>query len=164
MRKILKILHTLGAVGTMGALATMVILFAMIPDPSEVLVHAWLRVAVGRVAEWLLLPSVAVVLVSGLLAMGANDRFHGAGWVWAKLLSGIIMFEGTLVAVLSPARRAADTAAAVLAGEADAAALQAIVTAEWASALVILGVSTFNVVFGVWRPRFSKPEPAAEAS
>jgi len=57
------------------------------------------------VPELILLPSIALALVRGLLAMAFNPAFHNAGWAWLKLISGVLVFEGTLVYVQAPMQR-----------------------------------------------------------
>jgi hypothetical protein len=156
MRKLLKFLHTMGAVGFTGALAAFLVLHASLPEPTELQRFATLRIAMGAVAQWLLLPSIALVLVSGLLSMAFNRAFHNAGWVWAKLAFGVLVFEGTLVYVQAPMQRAAKRAQQALDGSLDPAALGATLQAEWGSFWVILGVAILNIVLGVWRPRFSR--------
>ena len=99
MRKTLKFLHTVGAIGYAGAAAALLVLHAQLPDPEDLERFATLRMAMGAVAERILLPSIALVLVSGLLAMAFNRAFHNAGWVWLKLIFGVLVFEGTLVSV-----------------------------------------------------------------
>lgn len=156
MRKFLKILHTLGSIGFCGALAALLVIHASLPSPEDLERFATLRITMGTVARWMLLPSMALVVVSGLFAIAANPAFHSAGWVWIKLLSGILVFEGTLVSVQGPMERGARDARAGLAGELDAATLAAPLGAEWGSLWVVLMVGIANVVLGVWRPRWRR--------
>ena len=79
----------------------------------------------------------------------------------AKLALGIVVFEGTLIAVQGPAKREAALAAAALLGEVDPAQLGLTASAEWKSTLVVLGVAIANVVLGVYRPKFSRKPAAA---
>lgn len=155
MRKFLKFLHTLGGIGLTGALLVQILMLQHMPDSADLVAYATARGQMGLIAKWVLFPSLAVVLVSGLLSMAWTDAFHGAGWVWMKLALGVSVFEGTLVAVQGPARREAERAAQALAGEFDPALLGATASAEWKASLVILGVAIANVVLAVWRPRFS---------
>jgi hypothetical protein len=156
MRKLLKFLHTLGGIGLAGALLVQILMLQNMPDTSELVSYATARAQMGLVAQWVLFPSLALVLVSGLLSMAWTDAFHGAGWAWMKLALGVSVFEGTLIAVQGPARREAERAAQALAGEFDPALLGATAAAEWKSSLVILAVAIANVVLAVWRPRFSR--------
>ncbi|MFM7273983.1 MAG: hypothetical protein ACKO4A_09015, partial [Gammaproteobacteria bacterium] len=94
MRKILKILHTLGAIGFAGALAAQLALLAITPEPAATPDYALMREAIAAVGRWVLFPSMGAVVVSGLLAMAFNPVYHDAGWAWVKLLFGIIVFEG----------------------------------------------------------------------
>lgn len=161
IRKTLKFLHTLGAIGFTGAIGALIVLHALLPDPTELERFAALRGAMGAVARWLLLPSMGLVVVSGLLAMAASRAYQNAGWVWAKLLSGILVFEGTLVYLQAPMERAARRAEEALRGEFPVAELAATLGAEWGSFWILGGVAVANVVLGVWRPRFSRKGRAA---
>mgnify|MGYP001027977599 CR=1 FL=1 len=156
MRRLIKFLHTLGAIGMIGALATHIILLAVMPEsvsPAEY--SAW-RQGIGAIAKWLLLPSLGLVLVSGLLAMAFGDQFHSAGWAWAKLALGVVTFEWTLLAVQGPAQRAAEDSIKAVAGELDVADIAAMLHGEWASLWVLLAIALLNVALGIWRPRFSR--------
>ncbi|WP_246689817.1 hypothetical protein, partial [Methylobacterium sp. WL116] len=115
MRRLLKFLHTMGAVGLMGALACLLVLLAFVPPPADRAGYALMRGAMGAVATWIFLPALALTLLAGLLAM-AQRAFHRAAWAWAKLATGVLMFEGGLVYVQGPMRQEADLSAAALAG------------------------------------------------
>jgi hypothetical protein len=154
MRKTLKFLHTMAAIGFTGAIAALIVLHASLPDPTELERFAALRVAMGAVAQWLLLPSMGLVIVSGLLAIAANPALHSAAWAWIKVALGVLVFEGTLAYVQAPMERAALRARAALQGEIPAAELGTTLPAEWGSFWVIGAVAVANVVLGVWRPRF----------
>jgi uncharacterized membrane protein len=158
VRKTLKFLHTLGAIGYAGAAAALLVLHAQLPAPEELERFATLRLAMGAIAQFILLPSIAVVLVSGLLAMAFNPAFHNAGWVWLKLIFGVLVFEGTLVSVQAPMQRAALQAEDALTGNVPVAELAAPLGPEWGSLWVVLLLAVFNVVLGVWRPRGRRRE------
>ncbi len=155
LRSTIKFLHTMGAVGFIGAIAALLILHASLPEPTDLERFTILRTAMGNVAKWLLLPSMATVVCSGLLSMAVVSAYQSAGWAWAKLLSGIIILEGTLVYVQAPMERAAERAAAALAGETPVAELGVTLQPEWGSFWVIGGVAVANVALGVWRPRLT---------
>lgn len=156
MRRLLKFLHTLGAIGLTGALGAQIVLLSRLPAPDSLSEYAVLRGAMGVLAEWILLPSLAVTLVSGLLAMAMNHAFHNAGWAWFKLALGVSMFEGTLITVQGPAQKEAELSARALAGELDPALLGQAMQAEWNSVWVVLAIAIANVFLGVWRPRFQR--------
>lgn len=156
MKRTLKFLHSLGGMGVMGALVANIILLTITPEPSSLEEYALMRKSIGLIAEWLLLPALAVVLLSGLLSMAVHPPFHNAGWAWMKLGLGVIMFEGTLLTVQGPAERAAIESQRALAGEVDPATLAALVQGEWGSMWVILGVAVANVALAIWRPRFKR--------
>jgi len=163
MRKFLKFLHTLGGIGLTGALLVQLLMLQNMPAVESLEAYATARGQMGLVAKWILFPSLAVVLVSGLLSMAWTDAFHGKGWVWMKLALGVSVFEGTLVAIQGPARREAELAVRALAGEVDPALLASTASSEWKSTLVILGVAIINVVLAVWRPRFGRRKTATSA-
>lgn len=154
MRKLLKFLHTMGGIGLTGALLVQLLMLQHMPDTAQLEAYVAARLQMGMVAQWVLFPSLAVVLVSGLLSMAWTDAFHGAGWVWMKLALGVSTFEGTLIAIQGPAVREATRAAQALAGEIDPVVLGATALSEYRATLVILAVAVANVVLAVWRPRF----------
>jgi len=157
LRKLLKILHEIGAVGVTGSFAACIVLVATAPTHSLV-AYAAARQGIAAVAQWLLVPSLAIVSVSGLLAIAANKAYVDAGWAWLKAFLGISMFEGTLLTVAASARRAAELSAMAVAGHSDPAELAQILRTERGGLWLLLGLSLANIVIAVWRPRL---RPAA---
>ena len=157
MRKTLKFLHTLGGVGLLGAMATLVIMLTQLPEPSVAPEsYLILRVVMDRIAQWLLLPSLGITLVAGLFSMAVVKGYHNAGWAWMKLATGVLMFEGTLLAIQGPVEAEAALARQVIADGGDLGQLASTVGAEWGSLWVLIGVAVVNVLLGVWRPKFSR--------
>ena len=141
LRKLLKVLHEIGSVGVLGAFATCLVLIAAAPSPHELLAYAAARQGIAAIAKWLLVPSLALVLISGLLAMVANDGYMEAGWAWIKALLGLSMFEGSLVTVSASARHAAQ--------------LAEVLRTERGGLWLLMVIAIANIVLAVWRPRIS---------
>jgi hypothetical protein len=152
MGRFLKALHQIGGIGLAGSLAACIVLVATAPTDS-LAGYAAVRQGIAAISQWILVPSLAIVLVSGLLAIAANRAYHDAGWAWIKALLGIVMFEGTLITVSASARRAAELSALAAAGEGDPAQLAEVLRTEWGSLWLILALSIANVLLAVWRPR-----------
>jgi hypothetical protein len=89
MQRLLKALHQLGGIGLAGSLAACIVLVVTAPTDSLV-GYAAVRQGIAAISQWLLVPSLAIVLVSGLLAIAANRAYHDAGWAWIKALLGIV--------------------------------------------------------------------------
>jgi hypothetical protein len=155
MRRLLKFLHTMGAIGLMGSMVCLVVLLGFTPAPTSISQYALMRGAMGGIATWVFMPSLALTLIAGLLAIGVNRAFHNAGWAWAKLASGILVFEWGFTAILGPMQEEADLSARALAGELDVATLSASLSGERNSLWVLLAVATANVILGIWRPRLT---------
>ena len=156
MRQSIKFLHTIGAIGMMGAMACLVVLLGALPAPSHLAEHAALRGAMGTIATWILLPSLALTLVAGLLAMAASRAFQNAGWAWIKLATGVLVFEAGLSGLVGPLQDEAERSRQALAGDPAAlAGLAQTLDAERGTLWVLLAIATLNVVLGVWRPRLS---------
>jgi hypothetical protein len=156
MRRWMKFLHTMGAIGLMGAMAALIVLVILIPEPTALEAYANHRAIMGKIAEWLLLPSLGLVLVSGLWSMAMTPAFQVAGWVWIKLATGILVFKGVLLSIQGPAEQEARLSAEALAGLTDVAQLGLRIGEEWGALWVMMVVGVANVVLGVWRPRMSK--------
>jgi len=163
-RKTLKLLHTLGAVGLSGALLVHIILLASLTDAASLAEQMVVRSVIARVAEWLLLPSLGIVLAAGLLSLAAHPPFRNAGWVWLKAALGLAVFEGTLVSVQGPAVRNAEYTARALAGELEPARLAALLHSEWGALWLILAVAMANIIIGVWRPNLRRRKGRDAAS
>ncbi|MCJ2087383.1 hypothetical protein MKK88_15520 [Methylobacterium sp. E-005] len=153
MRRLLKFLHTMGSAGLLGALASLVVMLALTPPPTALLGYAAMRGAMGAVATWVFLPSLAVTLMSGLIAMAVNRAYLNAGWAWLKLATGVLMFEGGLVYVQGPMKQEAEQSARALSGLLDPAALAVSLPGERGTLWVLLAISAANVALGIWRPR-----------
>jgi uncharacterized membrane protein len=157
VRKALKFCHTLGGIGLLGTFLTLTIVFTVLPEPTQdIQRYAALTELVDRLARWILLPSLALTLISGLLSIGAVTAFHSAGWAWLKLATGVLMFEGTLLAVQGPIQREANLTRQFLNGEVDAPALASSFETIGYSILLLGSVAVANVVLGIWRPRLSR--------
>ena len=152
----MKFMHTMGAIGLMGAMACLLVLLGFLPAPSSLSEYALMRAAMGGIATWIFLPSLGLTLVAGLLAIGVNRAYHSAGWAWAKLASGVLVFEWGFAAIQGPMQQEAELSARALAHEVDPATLAASLGAEWKSLWVMLAIATVNVILGIWRPRLTR--------
>jgi hypothetical protein len=146
-RRTLKALHEIAAIGGAGGLAACLVIGATAnaASPAD---FAAARQAIAAIARYLLLPSLAVVLVTGLLAIAATRAFHDAGWAWVKALLGLSVFEATLVTIGASTRQAELAAAG-----ADPSLLASLLHSERNTLWLLLGLSVANVVLAVWRPR-----------
>ncbi len=156
MRRLLKFLHTIGAIGLMGSMACLFVLLNFVPPATSLAEYASFRGAMGSITTWILYPSLGVTLVSGLVAIAYSRSYHNAGWAWAKALSGILLFESSFVGLIGPMQREAERSAAALAGAADPTTLSTALAAERNTLWILLGVAAFNVAFGIWRPRLTR--------
>jgi uncharacterized membrane protein len=163
MRQTLKILHTIASCGLIGGLAAyMILLIAMPQDTPQA--YADLRAVIADLSNWLLLPSLALALVSGLLSMAVHRPYMDKRWVWVKAALGILMFKSVLTVVGAKADYAAAMAAKILAGEASRPALDQALAYEWEALWTIMALSVANVVLGVWRPRLKSRKKNTETT
>jgi hypothetical protein len=162
-RKTLKILHTLATAGIVGGLAAYMILLVTAPQDTPQ-AYADLRASIAALSNYLLLPSLAVVLVSGLFAMVVHSPYLDKGWVWLKAGSGILMFKGVLTIIGAKADYAASVSARIAEGEEAAAVLERALAYEWTTLWIMLALSVANVVLGVWRPKLSRDAKAERSS
>jgi len=152
MQRLLKFLHTMGAVGFTGSLACLLVLENLTPPPSSLTSYALIRGAMGMIANWVFFPSFVLTLVPGLLAIAVTPAFHNAGWAWAKAASGILIFAGGLHA-LGPIQKEARLSAEAIAGRFDPARLEGVSEGTAAIMWFLLAIATANVVLGIWRQR-----------
>lgn len=105
MRKTLKFFHTAAACGLVGALLGYAVLLAYAPQQTAHQ-YADMRQTIDVLCNVILLPSLAVALISGLLSMAVHTPFQEMRWVWIKALLGLGMFESTLAIIQSKAHTA----------------------------------------------------------
>ncbi len=169
MLRFMKFLHTMGAIGLMGAMVCLLVVYGFLPEPASALgEYASLRAVMGAIATYVFFPALGLTLLSGLMSIALSRAFRNAGWALAKLVSGIVLFEGGLIAVQGPIAREAALAARAVAGEVEPSLLGSTANGEWYSLWVLMAVATFNVAFGVWRPNlkrisFTRPFAKREA-
>ena len=107
-----------------------------------------LRVSIATVSNYVLLPSLAVALVSGLWSMAIHAPFRDKGWAWLKAALGILMFKGVLTILGAKADHAAAVAERIAAGEAASQVLETALAYEWHTLLTVMALSVANVVLG----------------
>ncbi|MFP4147808.1 MAG: DUF2269 family protein [Halorhodospira sp.] len=153
--KSLKFLHTLGAIGMTGAIAVHLLLLGIAPSPEEAIQeYAVIRGNIAVISSWLLLPSLALVFLTGLLSMAFYAGFRQAGWVWIKAIISYSIFSASLAFVHGNAIQVASGAEAAAAGRIEIEAIPRHVNNEPLVLWVVLIICIANVVLGVWRPRW----------
>lgn len=153
MKRLTKFLHTLSAIGLSGGIAAYIILLSTAPEPQSLEAYAAVRHGIERIASWMLLPSLVIVICSGLLSLAVHRPFMNARWAWVKAAFGLTMFEGTLRGIQGPAEHGAAVTARALAGEIEVDRVAALMTDEWNTLWFLLCLAAVNVVLAIWRPR-----------
>ncbi|MFK5108408.1 DUF2269 family protein, partial [Klebsiella pneumoniae] len=87
MRRVLKFLHTLASCGLVGALLVYALILISLREATPE-IYAVARGTISDVCNLLLLPSLAVALITGLLAMAVHRAFLDTRWAWLKALLG----------------------------------------------------------------------------
>jgi uncharacterized membrane protein len=155
MRQTVKLLHSLSSCGLIGALLgyMIVLLYAPQSTPAQ---YADARQIIDALCQYLLLPSLAISLISGLISMVVHKPFMDKAWVWFKALLGLGMFESTLAVINTKATYAAKISAQIAAGTAEPNALDKALSNEWMALWVIMALSVANFVLGIWRPKLKR--------
>ncbi len=153
-RRILKLLHTLGSFGVAGGIAAFMLLLNSGPEAGATPEYLALREGLYAISRYLVLPGMALVFLSGILAMAVHFPFQNALWVWLKLAGGFLIFESMLATVDAPARRAVEATQKALDGNLSEAELIASVNNPWGAWWVLLALAAVNVVLAIWKPRF----------
>lgn len=144
-----KTLHDIASISFGGALVACLVinLTTDLAASSEFLAA---RQVFAAIAKYVLVPSMAVVVLSGLLALAATRGYRDAGWAWVKALLGLSVFEATLLVVGAAGKHAEFTAAVAAA---DMVTLQALLRSERITLWLLIALSVANVFLAVWRPR-----------
>ncbi|MEL7312310.1 MAG: hypothetical protein AAFN07_12410 [Pseudomonadota bacterium] len=153
-RKTFKILHTIAALGYAGGIAAYLVALMSAPEITELSQHLVLRNNIAMISNWLIIPSMLIVVVSGLMSMVVHHPFMNAPWVWLKALSGLLIFEASLASIDAPADGSKRAVEKAINGEIDMQTLEGLVRDEWGALYILLGIAVVNVILGVWRPKF----------
>jgi len=147
LRRAAKILHEVASIGFGGGLAACLLInvTAKRDLPGEFIAA---RLVYASIAQYVVVPSMVIVVASGLMALAATRGFMDSGWAWVKALLGLSVFEATLV-VVGSGRHEAELALAA----SDSAVLDALLRSERNTLYLLLAVTVVNVVLAVWRPR-----------
>ncbi len=144
-----KAAHDIGSIGYGGGLAAcLVINLAATGAPDSEFAAA--RLAHAAVAQYVLIPSLLIVVVSGLIAMASTRGYQDAGWAWVKALLGMSVLVGTF-RVVGSAGIPADFAAVAT----DSSLIDAMLRSERNMLWLLIALCVVNVLLAVWRPRLS---------
>ena len=142
-----KAVHDIAAIGFGGGIAACLVINS-VANRASASEFASARQAFAAIAQYVLIPSMAVVVVSGLIAMAATRGYQDAGWAWVKAILGLSVFLATVRVVGSDSKQA-DLAAAAT----DPTLLDAMLRSERNMLWLLIALCVVNVVLAVWRPR-----------
>ena len=164
MRRTLKFIHTVATAALVGALLLQLLISLRyvgglaVDDPTAV----GARLVMLDVLVWVMVPSMVVVVVTGLALMGLHRAYTHAGWVWAKALMGLLLVKGVITVQEPAVRDLAALAAQGIANNAVALAeLARLDRMEWLGGWLALVLCIAATAFGVWRPSFTARPAAA---
>lgn len=143
----------MAAIGIGGAMAALLAMLAVLPEPSDMAAYASARAMMLAIANYLFLPSLVLVLISGMFSYAFTPAYLNSGWAFMKLISGVVLFEGGLVAISGPMRREAERAAQALSSGEPLTTASATMGSETFAICVMGSVVIANVALGIWRPR-----------
>lgn len=147
LRRAAKFLHEVASIGFGGGLAVCLLINLTAkhasPDAFTAARHVY-----ASIAQYIVIPSMVIVVTSGLVALAATRGFMDSGWAWVKALLGLSVFEATLVIVGSSGHEAQAALAA-----SNPAVLDAFMRSERNTLLLLIAVTAVNVALAVWRPR-----------
>ena len=105
----------------------------------------------AAIAQYVLIPSMAFVVVSGLIAIMATRGHQDAGWAWAwvKAVLGISVFVATVRLVGSDIKQAELVAAVAT----DPSTFDAMLRSERNMIWLLIALCVVNVMLAVWRPK-----------
>ena len=144
-----KALHEIASIGFGGGLAACLVI-NQLADRSSPAEFAAARHAFAAITQYILLPSMTVVVMSGMVALVSTRAYMDASWAWLKALLGLSVFEATLT-IVGSGRKQAD----VIAAAADPSLLAALLRSERNTLWLLLVLVVANVVLAVWKPRFT---------
>jgi hypothetical protein len=154
-KNLIKLLHYASLVGLAGGVVVSLVLADTI-DATSPSAAAGMHAAIALVCGAVVVPSMIVMLLTGMLLVVARPHLVGARWVWAKAVLGVVI-GGVILLALQPAVKiAASMSATGALGDAAPGPLASVVASEHAAAWWTLGLVLAAMVVAVWRPRMGR--------
>lgn len=154
-KNVVKLLHFAGLVGLAGGIMVALVLASAIDETSPsgaATVHA----AIALVGSAVVVPSLIMVLVSGMLLVVARPQLISARWVWLKAALGVVVGAVVLLALQPAFRAAAVMSAGGALGERAIVPLATVVAREYGAAYATLALLLAAGVVAIWRPRLGR--------
>ena len=154
-KNLLKLLHYASLVGVAGGIVVVLILVDTIDatSPSGVAsVHA----TIGLICNALIVPSLIVLLLTGMLLVVARPQLISARWVWAKAVLGLLVALNVLFGFLPLVNALAAMSATGALGDAPPGPIDSTVATERYASYAILFNLLAAMVVAVWRPRLGR--------
>ena len=155
MKPLLKWLHVASAAGFVGVLASMLLL-SLTADDSSDSAFAVARRAIQTLGESLGLPSLVLLMLTGMLLTMKQPALVEARWLWAKALLGLLVSGLVLVMVQPGVMRAAALAEMVLQGSMSVRTLEAAIRMERIGVAISVALALLAIGLAVWRPRLGR--------
>ncbi len=156
LRLAAKAIHDIASIAFGGGLVACLVINLTASRASSV-EFATARHLFSAISQYVLIPSMAVIVVSGLIAMMATRGYQDAGWAWVKAVLGISVFVATVRVVgggnSQSELAAAATGATGATGATDPAVIDALLRGERNMLWVLIVLCVVNVVLAVWRPK-----------
>lgn len=153
-RNLLKLLHYFSLAGLGGGIVVILVLLDTIDATSPAAV-AGMHAAIALVCGGLVVPSLVVLLLTGMLLVVARPHLISARWVWAKAFVGLIVAV-TILAGFQPLVNAlASMASTGALGTPPGPLASTVETERWAAYLTLANVVAAMVI-AVWRPRLGQ--------
>lgn len=155
MKHLLKWMHLLGVVGCTGALGVALVLAADLDRSTSENVAGALR-AIATVIGSVAVPSLVLMVASGLLLTVKTPAYFEARWVWLKALLGVAVGV-LLLGLLQPAAQlaAAFAGSGAFGSPVFGGQQAAVERLQWAG-VVVLALCLTALAVAVWRPRLGR--------
>ena len=161
-KNLIKLLHFASLAGLAGGIDVSLVLADTIEATSPS-ATAGMHAAIALICGAVIVPSMIVLLLTGMLLVVARPHLINARWVWAKALLGLATAVVVLLALQPAVIAAAAMAATGALGDAALGPLAPVVESENAAAWWTLGMVLIALVVAIWRPRLGRPvAPAGE--
>jgi hypothetical protein len=143
--------HDIASIGFGGALASCLVI-NLTTNPAAPGEFLAARHVFAAIAKYVMVPAMAIMMLSGLIALAATRGYRDAGWAWLKAIFGINVFAATLL-LAGSAGNLGEIAAAV--SVSDLVSLQRQLRSERITLWLLIALVVLNVVLAVWRPKLT---------